>query len=30
MIHKMGLQEPWFSLVRNGVKTVEGRIYDEI
>ena len=25
----MGLQEPWFSFVRNGVKTVEGRIYDE-
>lgn len=25
----MTLKEPWFSLVKNNIKTIEGRIYDE-
>jgi len=28
-LHMMDLIEPWFSLVRNGEKTIEGRIYDD-
>lgn len=27
--HEMTLKEPWFSLVKNNIKTIEGRIYDE-
>ena len=27
--HSMKLSEPWYSLVKNGDKTVEGRIYDQ-
>lgn len=29
MEHEMTLKEPWFSLVKNNIKTIEGRIYDE-
>ena len=28
-LHTMNLSEPWFSLVRNGEKSIEGRIYDD-
>jgi ASC-1-like (ASCH) protein len=28
-LHNMDLNEPWFSLVKNGTKTIEGRIYDD-
>ena len=28
-IHKMRLSEPYYTLVKNGHKTIEGRIYDE-
>ena len=28
-LHTMNLSEPWFSLVRDGAKTIEGRIYDD-
>lgn len=27
--HEMTLSEPWFSLIKNNIKTIEGRIYDE-
>lgn len=28
-LHIMNLSEPWFSLVRDGRKSIEGRIYDD-
>lgn len=28
-LHNMDLNEPWFSYVKNGIKTIEGRIYDD-
>tara|TARA_Y100000590_G_scaffold455846_1_gene605236 strand:+ start:1147 stop:1590 length:444 start_codon:yes stop_codon:yes gene_type:complete len=28
-LHNMDLNEPWFSLVKDGYKTIEGRIYDD-
>lgn len=28
-LHNMDLNEPWFSLVNNGTKTIEIRIYDD-
>ena len=28
-LHTMNLSEPWFSLVNDGTKTIEGRIYDD-
>ena len=28
-IHHMKLSEPWFSLIKSGQKTIEGRIYDD-
>jgi len=28
-LHNMDLNEPWFTLVKNGTKTIEGRIYDD-
>ena len=29
MIHTMKLSEPWYSLVKNGKKTIEMRLFDE-
>ena len=27
--HNMKLSEPWYSLIKNNTKTIEGRIYDD-